>query len=148
MESKYRKSSVGILCSKLSRWPHCLVLQRSDAFFLDIRSNWNIAIFPFFVFFIQKIIDLLYRTSSFLSYWLDRISINWISNLAIINRFWQILRISAQNQFFGFLDFLQKFFPHSKLLPELNSSHRERSNRTRIIQIDLEKPFQTLFCLA
>ena len=47
-----------------------------------------------------------------------------------------------------FLDFLQNFFATWKLLSELNSSPRERSNRTRIIQIDLEKPFQTLFCLA
>ena len=43
---------------------------------------------------------------------------------------------------------LAEFFSTWKLLSELNSSPRERSNHTKIIKIQREKPFQTLFSLA
>ena len=47
-----------------------------------------------------------------------------------------------------FLHFLQNFFSTWKLLPESNSSPRERSNHTKIIKIHREKPSQILVSLA
>ena len=81
---------VGIMCSKLSRWPQDRLLQRSDAVFFDIRSNWNKASFPLFVFFITKSSDRLKFRSSFLLYLLDSISINWYIFWIRLIQFWLI----------------------------------------------------------